>query len=110
MNDIHSAERRRVHRHSIEQSVALLIESDRINTSRPAVTVNLSDLGAQVQCDASLSPGQSIDVIAKVDGVQHIVPAQVIWVNGGRSSESREAGLSFTDPERFPLALLSGLW
>jgi PilZ domain len=106
MSDIDFPERRRAGRDSIERRVTLLIESDRTNTHRDAVTIDLCVFGARVHTEASLSPGQSIDLIVKED-VPHIIPAQVIWVDGMRSGSHKEAGISFTDPDHFPRALLS---
>lgn len=106
MSDINFVERRRAERRSIERPVTLLIESDRTNTHRDAVTLDLCELGARVQGDVSLSPGQSIDLIGK-EGTPHIVPAQVIWVDKTGPNRHREVGLSFTDPDNFPRALLS---
>ena len=67
MSDIGFAERRRVHRQSVERRVKLLVDSDRTNTRRDAVTVDVCTLGPRVRSDARLSPGQSIDLILKQD-------------------------------------------
>ena len=106
MSEISFVERRRADRQAIQRHVTLLVESDRTNTHRDAVTVDVCAFGARVHTDAPLSPGQSIDLILR-DDVHHIVPAQVVWVNGAQSSGQREAGISFTDQGNLPRALLS---
>ena len=106
MGDISFAERRRADRHSIERRVKLLVESDRTNTHRDAVTVDLCTLGARVQSDARLSPGQSVDLILKQEAPV-IVSAQVVWVEVTRPTGPRQAGLRFTDPANIPPALLN---
>ena len=106
MTDISFVERRRAGRQIIEQRVKLLIESDRTNTQRDAVTLDLCPLGARVQSEVSLSPGQSIDLILKED-IPAVLSAQVIWVDVTRPTWPRQAGLKFTDPGNFPAALLT---
>ncbi|HXJ91752.1 MAG TPA: PilZ domain-containing protein [Terriglobia bacterium] len=106
MSDISFAERRRANRHSIERRVKLLVESDRTNTHRDAVTVDVGTLGARVLSDARLSPGQSVDLIVNQDAPV-ILSAQVVWVDVTEASGTRQAGLEFTDPGNIPLALLA---
>jgi len=106
MSDASFVERRHAGRQRINRHVTLLIESDRTNAHREAVTVDLGTLGARVRSDAPLLPGQSIDLIIK-EGITHIVPAEVIWVNGAHANTPRDAGLKFTDPDGVPCAVLS---
>jgi len=106
MGDISFAERRRAGRHSIERRVQLLVESDRTNTHRDAVTVDVGNLGARVRSDARLSPGQSVDLILK-QSTPIILSAKVVWVDVREASGSRQAGLEFTDPGSIPPALLA---
>ena len=106
MSEISFVERRGADRHSIERRVKLLIESDRTNAHRDAVTIDLGALGARVQSDVRLSPGQSIDLILKQD-VPVIVSAQVVWVDVMGPTGPSQAGLKFTDPDNIPRALLT---
>lgn len=106
MSDISFAERRRANRHSIERRVKLLVESDRTNTHRDAVTVDVANLGVRVRSDARLSPGQSVDLILKRD-MPVILSAKVVWVDVTAASGLRQAGLEFTDPGHTPHALFA---
>jgi hypothetical protein len=106
MSEISFAERRRAGRHSIERRVKLLIESDRTNAHRDAVTVDVCTLGARVASDARLSPGQSVDLILKQD-VPVILSAKVVWVDVTGPTGPSQAGLEFTDPGNIPRALLA---
>jgi len=106
MSDISFAERRRADRHSIERRVRLLVESDRTNTHRDAVTMDFCTLGARVSSDARLSPGQSIDLILKQEAPV-ILSAKVVWVDVSGPSGRRQAGLEFTDPGSIPATLLA---
>jgi hypothetical protein len=101
MSDASFVERRGADRHSVERRVKLLIESDRTNTHRDALTLDLCALGARVESDVRLSPGQSIDLILKQD-VPVIVSAQVVWVDVPEPNGLRQAGLKFTDPGNIP--------
>jgi hypothetical protein len=106
MSDMSLVDRRLAGRQSIERRVKLLVESDRTNTHRDAVTLDLCPLGARVQSDVPLSPGQSIDLIFKQD-VPVILSAQVVWVDVAPPTGLRQAGLKFTDPANIPRALLT---
>jgi len=106
MGDISFAERRRTDRHSIERRVKLLVESDRTNAHRDAVTVDVGNFGARVRSDARLSPGQSVDLILKQDAPV-ILSAKVVWVDVAEATGLRQAGLEFTDPGNIPHALLT---
>jgi hypothetical protein len=106
MGDISFVERRRADRHSIERRVKLLVESDRTNTHRDALTLDLCPLGARVESDVRLSPGQSVDLILKQD-VPVMLSAKVVWVDVTGPTGPSQAGLEFTDPGNIPRALLA---
>jgi PilZ domain len=108
MSDTEFAERRRAWRRDIQESVKLLVESDGTLRRQDAVLFDISVLGARVQGDVDLSPGQSIRLIAKV-GVLHSVPSRVMWVIQAKTHEAGVAGLQFTEPAEFPLGWLSPL-
>jgi hypothetical protein len=86
MSDIGFAERWRGDRQSVERRVELLVESDRTNTRRDAVTVDVFTLGATVRSDARLSPGQSIDLILK-HYAPVILSAKAVTRPGGPDKE-----------------------
>lgn len=91
--DTQSPERRRYPRTLVEKSLMVLFDFAGRGAAREALTVDLSQKGAKIRTDIELTPGQSVDLLAK-DGV-NTVPTQVVWVGSSRPNGVRDIGLQF---------------
>jgi hypothetical protein len=61
-----------------------------------AYTVDVSRLGARIQSELSLAPGQMVEVVP-VNGSEPVA-ARVVWVGRPASELQGQAGLEFLDP------------
>lgn len=88
-----STDRRQYPRTPVEKPLTVLFDFAGRGAAREASTVDLSQKGVRIRTDIELTPGQSVDLLAK-DAV-NTVPTQVVWVGKSGSDGVREIGLQF---------------
>lgn len=93
MGESKSIDRRQYPRTLVEKPLTVLFEFAGRGAAREASTVDLSQGGARIRTDIELTPGQSVDILAK-DAV-NTVPSQVVWVSKSGPDGAREIGLQF---------------
>jgi len=76
-----------------ERRLMVLFDFAGRGAAREASTVDLSRAGARIRTDIELTPGQSVDLLAK--NSVNTVPSQVVWVGNTGPDQFREIGLQF---------------
>ena len=74
----------------------MFVERDNDREGCDAVTVDVSELGARIQANLALTPGQMVEVVP-VNGSEPVA-ARVVWVGKPASELEGQAGLEFLNP------------
>ena len=77
----------------VERRLMVLFDFAGRGGAREASTVDLSRKGARIRTDIELTPGQSLDLLAK--NSVNTVPSQVVWVGNTGPDRVCEIGLQF---------------
>jgi hypothetical protein len=84
---------RRYARMPVKRHLMVLFDFAGRGAAREASTVDLSRTGTRIRTDIELTPGQSVDLLAK--NSVNTVPSQVVWVGNTGPDRVREIGLQF---------------
>ncbi len=93
MAETKHTDRRQYPRKLVQKPVVVLFDFVGRGAAREASTVDLSQKGARIRTDLDLTPGQSLDLLAK--GSINTVPSQAVWVGNPGPNRVREIGLQF---------------
>ena len=93
MRETNLRDHRQYPRMPVEKRLMVLFDFAGRGGAREASTVDLSRSGARIRTDIELTPGQSVDLLAK--NSVNTVPSQVVWVGNTGSDGVREIGLQF---------------
>ena len=93
MGQTNLRDHRRDPRMRVEKQLMVLFDFAGRGAAREASTVNLSPTGARIRTDIELTPGQSVDLLAR--NSVNTVPSQVVWVGNTGPDHVREIGLQF---------------
>jgi len=88
--------RRRTERRIAKIAIVVFADKEHEQGGSDAYTVDVSTLGARIQSDLSLTPGQIVEVVP-VNGSQPVA-ARVVWVGSPASELEGQAGLEFLYP------------
>lgn len=89
---------RRSDRKPIRKAVVLMIESDDLEISHEATTVDISAHGAGIEAKATLTPGQTINLI-QPGNPANALRCLVVWAGDISSDGHDRAGLEFLNPQ-----------
>lgn len=91
---------RRATRVRLHEGVTMMIEN------RPAMVVDLSELGAQVVARSPLKPKQEVRALLDPGGIELDLQGMVVWVRieTTRGKQANRAGIEFIAPDRPALA------
>ena len=92
MPDHTQSVKRRWERKRVQMAVTLLIESD--EAEYITTSVDLSPHGLRLQSDATLAPGQPVDLLLATDP-DCFIKARVVWVGKADSAQAGQAGFEF---------------
>jgi len=87
---------RRSERKIAKIAIVVFVDHEHEQGGSDAYTVDVSRLGARIQSELSLAPGQMVEVVP-VNGSDPVV-ARVVWVGNPASELQGQAGLEFLDP------------
>jgi len=87
---------RRSERRIAKIAIVVFVERDNDREGCDAVTVDVSELGARIQANLALTPGQMVEVVP-VNGSEPVA-ARVVWVGKPASELEGQAGLEFLNP------------
>jgi hypothetical protein len=84
-------------------SVPLLVEVEGQEIKHSANMVDFSELGIRIEASATLTPGQTVQVILGTEP-DHVytVPGRVVWAGEPGSKLEGQAGLEFLRPFGIP--------
>ena len=88
--------RRRSERKIAKIAIVVFVDHEHEPGGSDAYTVDVSTLGARIQSELSLTPGQMVEVVP-VNGAEYVA-ARVVWVGKPASELQGQAGLEFLDP------------
>jgi hypothetical protein len=88
---------RRFNRKVVKMALLMFVEREGEREKYDSLTLDISINGARVRADASLAPGQVVEVVS-VEGNEPVVRARVVWVGKPASEVEGQAGLEFLDP------------
>ena len=77
--------------------IEIAVDSNGTTTSYAASTVDFSALGARVQTDSPLAPGERVNIIW-TGPASRSVPSQVVWSAPAHLDQGHQAGLRFLEP------------
>ena len=87
---------RRSERRTAKIAIVVFVDKEHEQGGTDAYTVDVSTLGARIQSDLALTPGQMVEVVP-VNGSDPVA-ARVVWVGKPASELEGQAGLEFLDP------------
>lgn len=87
---------RRSDRKAVRKAIVLVVESDGIETLYEGTTVDLSNLGARVETERTLAPGQTITLL-QPDDPATAYRCMVVWSGDVGSDGQGQMGLEFLD-------------
>jgi len=87
---------RRSERRIAKIAIVVFVDKEHEGQGSDAFTVDVSTLGARIQSDLALTPGQMVEVVP-VNGADSVA-ARVVWVGKPASELQGQAGLEFLDP------------
>lgn len=87
---------RRSERKIAKIAIVVFVDHEHEPAGSDAYTVDVSTLGARIQSQLSLTPGQMVEVVP-VNGSEPVA-ARVVWVGKPASEMQGQAGLEFLDP------------
>ena len=93
MRETSLSDDRQYPRMPVEKRLMVLFDFAGRGGAREASTVDLSQTGTRIRTDIELTPGQSVDLLAK--NSVNTVPSQVVWVGNTGPDRVREIGLQF---------------
>jgi len=93
MRETNVRDDRRYPRMPVEKRLMVLFDFAGRGAVREASTVDLSRKGARIRTDIELTPGQSLDLLAK--NSVNTVPSRVVWVGNTGPDRVCEIGLQF---------------
>ena len=96
MTSLPQENRRRTERRIAKIAIVVFADKEHEQEGSDAYTVDVSTLGARIQSDLSLTPGQIVEVVP-VNGSQPVA-ARVVWVGSPASELEGQAGLEFLYP------------
>jgi len=96
MTSLPQENRRRTERRIAKIAIVVFADKEHEQGGSDAYTVDVSTLGARIQSDLSLTPGQIVEVVP-VNGSQPVA-ARVVWVGSPASELEGQAGLEFLYP------------
>jgi PilZ domain len=85
---------RRSRRIPAQLPVKLVLGSLLSKSACDALTLDISQAGARVRANVSLSPGQSVQVVPN-EGLKRAIPGRIVWVSRLFSGPLGEAGIEF---------------
>jgi len=77
--------------------VEVVVDSEGGKISYPGSTLDFSTLGARIQTEVTLTPGQQVNVIWQGQTPRSL-QSRVVWSNAGRPERGAEVGLQFLRP------------
>lgn len=88
---------RRSERKPVRRAIVLMVEPDDPETFLEGTTVDMSEHGARVETEATLTPGQTLSLI-QPDDPAHSYRCMVVWAGDVSSDGHDQIGLEFLSP------------